>query len=141
MRIFVCSTFEDLREHRAAAIRVLRQLGHEVRAMEDMVAASEAPLGKVLELVDRSEAYVGDFAWRYGIRRRHRSGRRTWVGKVPKGSAARWPRPAAQRVQRGSGHTRVWGTPPAACHCLPCGLPWPSSAAGCANRCPRCSRS
>jgi Domain of unknown function (DUF4062) len=66
MRIFVSSTFEDLREHRAAAIRVLRQLGHEVLAMEDLVALSAAPLTKVLEMVDRSEAYVGIFAWRYG---------------------------------------------------------------------------
>src|SRR5689334_15799131 len=66
MRIFVSSSFEDLREHRAAAIRVLRQLGHEVLAMEDMIAGSGAPLGKVLEMVDRSEAYVGVFAWRYG---------------------------------------------------------------------------
>ena len=66
MRIFVSSSFEDLREHRAAAIRVLRQLGHEVLAMEDMIAGSEAPLAKVVEMVDRSEAYVGVFAWRYG---------------------------------------------------------------------------
>jgi hypothetical protein len=66
MRIFVSSSFEDLREHRAAAIRVLRQLGHEVLAMEDLIAASAAPLAKVLEMVDRSEAYVGVFAWRYG---------------------------------------------------------------------------
>lgn len=66
MRIFVSSSFEDLKEHRAAAIRVLRQLGHEVLAMEDMVAGSAAPLSKVLEMVDRSEAYVGIFAWRYG---------------------------------------------------------------------------
>ncbi len=66
MRIFVSSSFEDLREHRAAAIRVLRQLGHEVLAMEDMIAGSAAPLAKVLEMVDRSEAYVGVFAWRYG---------------------------------------------------------------------------
>ena len=66
MRIFVSSSFEDLREHRAAAIRVLRQLGHEVLAMEDMIAGSVAPLAKVLEMVDRSEAYVGIFAWRYG---------------------------------------------------------------------------
>ncbi|MGA8728938.1 MAG: DUF4062 domain-containing protein [Terracidiphilus sp.] len=66
MRIFVSSSFEDLREHRAAAIRVLRQLGHEVLAMEDLIAASAAPLAKVLEMVDRSEAYVGIFAWRYG---------------------------------------------------------------------------
>jgi hypothetical protein len=66
MRIFVSSTFEDLKEHRVAAIRVLRQLGHEVLAMEDLIAASAAPLAKVLEMVDRSEAYVGVFAWRYG---------------------------------------------------------------------------
>jgi hypothetical protein len=66
MRIFVSSSFEDLKEHRAAAIRVLRQLGHEVLAMEDMIAGSTAPLVKVLEMVDRSEAYVGVFAWRYG---------------------------------------------------------------------------
>ena len=66
VRIFVSSTFEDLSEHRSAAIRVLRQLGHEVLAMEDLVAASAAPLTKVLEMIDRSDAYVGIFAWRYG---------------------------------------------------------------------------
>lgn len=66
MRIFVSSSFQDLHEHRAAAIRVLRQLGHEVVAMEDMVAGPSTPLNKVLEMVDRSEAYVGLFAWRYG---------------------------------------------------------------------------
>jgi hypothetical protein len=33
-------------------------------AMEDMTAGSLAPLAKVLEMVDRSEAYVGIFAWR-----------------------------------------------------------------------------
>lgn len=66
MRIFVSSSFEDLREHRAAVIRVLRQLGHEVLAMEDLTAVSAAPLAKVLDMVDRSEAYVGLFAWRYG---------------------------------------------------------------------------
>jgi len=66
MRIFVSSSFQDLREHRNAAIRVLRQMGHEVLAMEDMVAGSATPLTKVLEMVDRSEAYLGLFAWRYG---------------------------------------------------------------------------
>ena len=60
------SSYVDLREHRAAAIRVLRQLGHEVLAMEDMVAGSAPPLTKVLDMVDRAEAYVGIFAWRYG---------------------------------------------------------------------------
>src|SRR5271166_1072000 len=66
MRIFVSSSFEDLKKHRDAAIRVLRQLGHEVVAMEEMVAGVAAPLSKVNEMVDRSEAYVGLFAWRYG---------------------------------------------------------------------------
>src|SRR4051794_17588740 len=66
MRIFVSSSFEDLKEHRATAIRVLRQLGHEVLAMEDMVAGSAPPLTKVHEMVDRCDAYVGIFAWRYG---------------------------------------------------------------------------
>ncbi len=83
MRIFVSSSFEDLREHRAAAIRVLRQLGHEVLAMEDMIAGSAAPLAKVLEMVDRSEAYVGIFAWRYGY--------------VPAGAAEPGP-PAATNI-------------------------------------------
>lgn len=66
MRIFVSSTYIDLRQHRAAAIGVLRQLGHEVLAMEDMVAGSSPPLEKVLDMVDRAEVYVGIFAWRYG---------------------------------------------------------------------------
>jgi hypothetical protein len=66
MRIFISSSFEDLKEHRAAAIRVLGQLGHEVIAMEEMVAGAVAPLSKVIEMVDRCEAYVGLFAWRYG---------------------------------------------------------------------------
>ena len=36
MRIFVSSSFEDLREHRAAVIRLLRELRYEVMALEDM---------------------------------------------------------------------------------------------------------
>jgi len=66
VKVYVSSTFVDLREHRAAAIRVLRQLGHEVVAMEDYVADSAVPLKKVLEDVAGADAYVGIFAWRYG---------------------------------------------------------------------------
>ncbi len=67
MRIFVSSSFQDLQDYRLAAIRVLRQLGHEVVAMEDFVAASEVPLKQMLDKVDRCELYVGLFAWRYGF--------------------------------------------------------------------------
>jgi hypothetical protein len=67
MRVFVSSSFEDLQEYRVAAIRVLRQLGHEVVAMEDFVAASGVPLKQMLDKVERCDLYVGLFAWRYGF--------------------------------------------------------------------------
>src|SRR4051812_31751720 len=67
MRIFVSSTFEDLREHRSGAIRVLRQLSHDVVAMEDFVAGGAFPLNRVLDDVKRCDVYVGIFAWRYGF--------------------------------------------------------------------------
>ncbi|MFZ2405359.1 MAG: DUF4062 domain-containing protein [Methylobacter sp.] len=67
MRVFVSSSFQDLQDYRLAAIRVLRQLGHEVVAMEDLVAASEVPLKQMLDKVERCELYVGLFAWRYGF--------------------------------------------------------------------------
>ncbi len=67
MRIFVSSSFQDLEDYRLAAIRVLRQLGHEVVAMEDFVAGSELPLKQALDKVERCELYVGLFAWRYGF--------------------------------------------------------------------------
>ena len=66
MKIFVSSTFEDLRDHREAAIRTLRQLGHDVVAMEDFTASSAPPVERVLDLVRSCQAYVGIFAWRYG---------------------------------------------------------------------------
>lgn len=66
MRVFVSSTFVDLQDYRAAGIRILRQLGHEVVAIEDYVADSAIPLGKVLDDVQSCDAYVGIFAWRYG---------------------------------------------------------------------------
>lgn len=66
MRVFVSSTFDDLREYRAAAIRSLRQLGHEVVAMEEFTAASAPPVQVVLEKVEQADAYLGLFAWRYG---------------------------------------------------------------------------
>jgi hypothetical protein len=66
VRVYVSSTYEDLHEHRNAVARVLRQLGHEVAAMEEYVAEGTRPLAKVLEDVAASDVYVGLFAWRYG---------------------------------------------------------------------------
>jgi hypothetical protein len=67
MKIFLSSTFQDLEVYRQAALRGLRQLGHEVIAMEDFTAASAPPLQRVLEKVREADAYVAVFAWRYGF--------------------------------------------------------------------------
>jgi hypothetical protein len=66
MRIYVSSTFEDLKAYRAACIRVLRQLGHEVISMEDYVAEGSIPVAKVVADVKRCDLYVVLVAWRYG---------------------------------------------------------------------------
>lgn len=66
MKVYLSSTFEDLREHRAATTQALRQLGHEVVAMEDYVAESSVPLTKVLEDVQACDVLVEIVAWRYG---------------------------------------------------------------------------
>ncbi len=66
MRVYVSSTFEDLTEHRAAATQVLRQLGHDVVAMEEYVAENSVPLAKVLDDVESCDLLVEIVAWRYG---------------------------------------------------------------------------
>ncbi|NND76013.1 MAG: DUF4062 domain-containing protein [Ilumatobacter sp.] len=66
MRIFVSSTFADLGEHRAAVIRSLLQLGHEVVAMEYFTAETAPPVETVLKKLAPCQAYLGVFAWRYG---------------------------------------------------------------------------
>jgi Domain of unknown function (DUF4062) len=67
MRVYVSSTFNDLKVHRAACIRVLRQLGHEVVSMEDYVAESSIPVDKVVADVRSCDVYVVLVAWRYGF--------------------------------------------------------------------------
>jgi HEAT repeat protein len=65
-RIYISSTFSDLQGHREKVYRVLRQLGHDVIAMEDYVAADQRPLDKCLADVAVCDLYVGVFAHRYG---------------------------------------------------------------------------
>ena len=65
-RIYISSTFSDLQAHREKVYRVLRQLGHDVIAMEDYVAADQRPLAKCLADVAACDLYVGIFAHRYG---------------------------------------------------------------------------
>jgi hypothetical protein len=67
VKVFISSTSRDLTNFRAAAIRSLRRLGHEVVAMEEFTAAASFPLGRVLKLVREADAYVLIVAWRYGF--------------------------------------------------------------------------
>ena len=46
--------------------RALRELGHDVVAMEDYVASDQRPLAKCLADVAACDLYVGIFAHRYG---------------------------------------------------------------------------
>jgi hypothetical protein len=65
-RIYVSSTYGDLKDHREHVYRTLRQLNHDVVAMEDYVAADQRPLVRCLADVAASDLYVGVFAHRYG---------------------------------------------------------------------------
>jgi hypothetical protein len=65
-RIYVSSTYGDLREHREQVYRALRELGHNVIAMEDYVAGDQRPLAKCLADLASCDVYVGIFAHRYG---------------------------------------------------------------------------
>ena len=65
-RIYVSSTYSDLQVHREKVYRVLRQLRHDVVAMEDYVAADQRPLDKCLADVADCDLYLGIFAHRYG---------------------------------------------------------------------------
>jgi hypothetical protein len=66
-RIYLSSTFVDLKAHREAVCRQLRRMQHDVIAMEDYVARDDRPAAQCLRDVAGSELYVGLFAWRYGF--------------------------------------------------------------------------
>ncbi len=66
-RIYISSTYQDLRDHREKVYHALRQLSHDVVAMEDYVATDSRPLDQCLRDVASCEIYVGIFAWRQGF--------------------------------------------------------------------------
>src|SRR6185312_12791539 len=66
VKIYLSSTYSDLRTYREAVYHTLRQMRHDVIAMEDYVATDQRPVDKCLADVAASDLYVGLFAWRYG---------------------------------------------------------------------------
>ena len=65
-KIYVSSTYNDLKDHRKAIYHTLRQMRHDVIAMEDYVATDQRPLEKCLADVANCDLYIGIIAWRYG---------------------------------------------------------------------------
>jgi len=65
-KIYLSSTFEDLKAYRETVYRTLRQMRHDVLAMENYIATDMRPLDLCLIDVATSDLYVGIFAWRYG---------------------------------------------------------------------------
>jgi hypothetical protein len=67
-KIYISSTYADLKKEREAAAKAIRRLeDRQVIAMENYVASDRRPLDKCLQDVRGSDAYVGIFAWRYGF--------------------------------------------------------------------------
>src|ERR1044071_7013147 len=65
-KIYISSTYSDLKEYRDLVYRTLRQMRHDVIAMEDYVATDQRPLAKCLADVADCDMYIGIIAWRYG---------------------------------------------------------------------------
>lgn len=65
-RIYVSSTFMDLKECREKVITALRRMGHEDVALEYYVAEEKRPVEICLQDVASCDLYIGIFAWRYG---------------------------------------------------------------------------
>ena len=64
--IFVGSTYEDLRDHRAAVEQALHRLEALVRGMEYFGSRPGSPKEECLAEVRRCRAYIGIFGMRYG---------------------------------------------------------------------------
>ncbi len=66
-RVYVSSTFADLRDYREAVRLAIRRLGHEDVAMEYYVAEDVRPVEKCLADVRSADLYIVIMAWRYGF--------------------------------------------------------------------------
>jgi len=64
--IFVCSTWEDLNEHRAAVLEALHRLETTVRGMEYFGSKPGSSIEECLKSVRSCEIFIGIFGMRYG---------------------------------------------------------------------------
>ncbi len=66
MKVFISSTFLDLREYREKVIEALRNFGEQYKAMEIFGARSEEPKTVSLKEVKNCDVFIGIYAHRYG---------------------------------------------------------------------------
>jgi hypothetical protein len=67
-RVYISSTFQDLKQERASARDAILAKGHHPVGMEQYAASDERPLDRCLRDVRECDAYIGIIAWKYGFR-------------------------------------------------------------------------
>jgi CheY-like chemotaxis protein len=67
MRVFLSSTFEDLKEYRAQAALAVERLGQQGIRMEVFGARSSGATEVCTEEIGASDAFIGIYAYRYGF--------------------------------------------------------------------------
>jgi len=66
MKVYLSSTYMDLRAQRSEVALSLRKAGYEVKMMEEYTARDQVVEVACKDDVVASDVYVGIFAWRYG---------------------------------------------------------------------------
>jgi hypothetical protein len=67
MKVFISSTYKDLIEYRAAAIRAVEGTNYQASKMEVFGARPDEPLDACLKEVEESDLFIGIYALRYGF--------------------------------------------------------------------------
>ena len=67
MKVFISSTYKDLIEYRAAAIRAVEGTNYQASKMEVFGARPDEPLDACLKEVEESHLFIGIYALRYGF--------------------------------------------------------------------------
>lgn len=66
MKIFISSTYEDLKDHRNLIIESFQKFAIDINAMELWYSKPDTPLDVCLDNVSNSDIYIGIIAHRYG---------------------------------------------------------------------------
>lgn len=66
MKVFISSTYKDLIDYRAAAIRAVEGTNYQASKMEVFGARAEEPVVACLKEVEASDLFIGIYAHRYG---------------------------------------------------------------------------